>query len=261
MFQLTIPVTQSTLDATKLALTKALGAVKSSHRAEAMARGFGFRAYAAFLERARSRQVEAATVDGAAFAQYLARHDFNAAGSTLYRAAAQAALIGVAKRFPTLTAAGFGMGQWRSDETPQERRARFAQGRSDLVSDYAAAPFLASLAFVSRVDRTKTIRPATNSYWLKHVAEDYECTYPDGENLGPVYVPNGLLIAAAIHVGFDVKPHLDDYGREKLNAGFNMAKTSLYDLDCEIHPDGARAQDRRWEEERRAARRSGYTYF
>lgn len=120
---------------------------------------------------------------------------------------------------------------------------------------------MASLAFVSRVERTRTIRPATNSYWLKHIAENYVCTYPDGEKLGPLYVPNGLLIAAAIHAGFHVKPHTDDYGGETLNAGFNMGKASLYDLDCEIRPNGGRAQARRERERQRASARKGYVTY
>ena len=123
------------------------------------------------------------------------------------------------------------------------------------MSDYSIDQVLASLAFVSRVERTKTIRPATNSYWLKHIAESYDCTYPRGDKLGPVYVPNGVHIAAAIHAGFDVKPHTDAYGGETLNAGFNMGKASLYNLDCEIRPDGARAISRRERERQRASAR------
>lgn len=261
MFNLSLPVTLSTLDPTKLALTKALPQVKSSHRSEAMARGFGFNTHAAFLAAARSGEDRIATLDGEAFTGYLARHDFNVPGSALYRAGAKAALQNIAERFPRLAARGFGMGDWDSDKTPAERHRDFEKSRAELVSDYAVEPFLASLAFLSRVERTKTIRPATHSYWLKHVAENYACTYPDGETLGPVYVPNGLLIAAAAHAGFDVKPNTDEYGRETLNARFNMAKVSLYDLDCEIRPDGARANARRNLERQRAARQRGYITY
>jgi hypothetical protein len=257
VFQLSLPVTTSSLDITKLALTKALPEVKSSHRSEAMARGFGYRTHASFLEDARSNKGSIATVDGAAFSDYLVQHGFNVPGSALYRAAAKAALDGVAERFPRLTVAGFGIGDWDPKETAAERRKKFDDYRAELASGSAVEPFLASLAFLWRVKRTKTIRPATNSYWLKHIAENYRCTYSGGEKLGPVYVPNGLLIAAAIHAGFDVKPYTDDYGRETLNAGFNMGKASLYDLDCEIRPDGGRAQARRERERQRASARFG----
>jgi len=261
VFQLSLPVAASTLETTKRALISLLPQVKSSQRCEAMARGFGYRTYASILADARSDNDSIATVNGAAFHDYLVQHDFNAPASVLYRAAAKAALNDVAKRYPTLTAGGFGSGAWNPKHTPAERRKEFADGRDELVSDYAVEPFLASLAFLSRVERTKTIRPATNSYWLKHIAENCDCTYPDGQKLGPLYVPNGLLIAAAIHAGFDVKPHTDDYGRETLNAGFNMAKASLYDLDCEIRPNGARAQARRERERQRASARMGFVTY
>lgn len=256
MFTLSISVTASAVDTIKLSLTRALPEIKSSHRCEALAQGLGYRTYASLkADTGAGRQ---AVADGAAFTAYLAQHDFNVPGSALYRAVAQAALQQAAERFPTLTAGGFGIGEWQRDDTAASRRKRFDDDRAELVSDHAVEPFLASLAFVSRVERTKTIRPATNSYWLKHIAENYACSYPGGEKLGPVYVPNGLLIAAAIHAGFDVKPHTDDYGRETLNVGFNMGKASLYDLDCEIRPDGARAQDRQRKERQRAARAAGY---
>jgi hypothetical protein len=254
MFTLSISVTASAVDTIKLSLTRALPEVKSSHRCEALARGLGYRTYASL--KAETGAGRKAVVDSTAFTAYLVQHDFHGPGAALYRAVAQAALQQVAERFPTLTAGGFGIGEWQRDDTAAGRRKRFDDDRAELVSEHAVEPFLASLAFVSRVERTKTIRPATNSYWLKHIAENYGSTYPDGEKLGPVYVPNGLLIAAAIHAGFDVKPHKDDFGRETLNAGFNMGKASLYDLDCEIRPDGARAQARREEERRRALRRT-----
>lgn len=265
MFTLSISVTASKLDAIKSALTKALPNVKSSHRCEAIARGVGYRTYASLLAETRATEAKVATVSGTAFSTYLAAHDFNVAGPALYRAVAKAALLAVSDQWPRLTIWGFSVGdrerrpdgQW---ETGADRRKKLEDGRTRLVSDYEIEAFLASLAFVSRVERTKTIRPATNSYWLKHIAENYACTFPEGEELGPVYVPNGVLIAAAIHAGFMVKPHTDDYGREILNAGFNMGKTSLYDLDCEIRPDGARAQDRRRQEQRRAKGRFSYAY-
>ncbi len=265
MFTLSIPVTASNLDAIKSALTKALPDVKSSHRCEAIARGLGYRTYASLLAETRTNDAKVATANGMAFSAYLAEHDFYVAGPALYRAVAKAALLAVSEQWPRLTIGGFGVGererrpdgQW---ETGADRRKKLEDGRAQLVSDYEIEAFLASLAFVSRVERTKTIRPATNSYCVKHIAENYACTFPEGEALGPVYVPNGVLIAAAIHAGFMVKPHTDDYGGETLNAGFNMGKASLYDLDCEIRPDGARAQDRCRQEQRRARGRFGLIY-
>ena len=112
------------------------------------------------------------------------------------------------------------------------------------MSDHATEQFLLSLAFLARVQPTKTIRPYTNSYWLKHIAENYGCTYPEGHELGPQYVSNPALIAAAIHAGFEYKTYVDELGYDSLNVRFNMSKTSLVDLDCAFRPNGGQAQDR-----------------
>ncbi|HEX8668730.1 MAG TPA: hypothetical protein VF727_10205 [Allosphingosinicella sp.] len=256
MFTLSIAVNPANIETIKLALTRALPRVKSSHRCEAIARGLGFRTYASLLEELRSGRGTVAIADGAAFRKYLTSHDFNVGSPPFYRAVGWAALKFVADAYPRITDHGIGVGpperfggNW---QTAADHRARFAEGRSDLVSEGSVEPFLLSLAFVQRVERTKTVRPATNSYWLKHIAENYACTYPEGEELGPQYVPNGVLIAAAMQAGFQLKTFMDDYGYESLNAGFNMSKTSLYDLDCEIRPNGARAHSRRERERQRS---------
>jgi len=111
---------------------------------------------------------------------------------------------------------------------------------------------LLSLALLGRVKPTKTIRQYSNSYWLKHIAENYECTFPHGARLGPQYVPNGIFIAAAVHAGFEIKTHMDDFGYESLNVTFNMSKPSLLELEYEIRPESGRSQDRRRLEQRRA---------
>lgn len=256
MFSLFIPLFASNLDTIKLALTKALPDVKSSHRCEAIARGLGYRTYASLLEEVRSGRSPNVTADGAAFVQYLASHDFNVGSPPFYRAVGHAALKTVSENYPQLTGHGIDVGPPRNLggywKTEAERILRFEEGRADLTSEGKVEAFLLALAFVQRVEPTKTIRPATNSYWLKHIAENFTAAYPDGEKLGPGYVANGVLIAAAMQAGFQLKPFYDDYGYSTLNAGFNMSKASLYDLDCEIRPDGARAQARRERERQRA---------
>lgn len=256
MFTLTIAVNAANLDTIKLALTRALPDVKSSHRCEAIARGLRFRTYASLLEAVRSGGEQVATADGSAFREYLASQDFNVTSPPFYRAVGLAALKSVAESYPRLTDIGIGVGPPRNRggywQTAAEHQAMFAEGRADLVSEGSVEAFLLSLAFVQRVERTKTVRPATNSYWLKHIAENYTCSYPDGEELGPRYVSNGSLIAAAIYAGFQLKTSVDDYGYDSMNAGFNMSKASLYDLDCEIRPDGARANSRRERERQRS---------
>ncbi|ULJ75893.1 hypothetical protein [Rhizobium gallicum] len=155
---------------------------------------------------------------------------------------------------------GYGRSQRKHDgkwESPEERYSRFLESRSRLLSEDAASPFLTSLALLAKVTRTKTIRKGTGSYWVKHIAENLECTYPEGEPLGPHYVPNGVLIAAAIHAGFLTKSHYDELGYHSPNVTFNMSKPCLEDLDYVIRPDSGRSQDRRREEERRTLKKGG----
>jgi hypothetical protein len=144
---------------------------------------------------------------------------------------------------------GIGVGgpQRKSDgrwEDVREMNVKFVRAREQLVGDGAVEPFLASLAFLARVTPTKTIRRGTGSYWLKHVAENFTCTYPEGDELGPTYVPNGVFIAAALHSGFQIKTHPDALGYDDMNVSFNMSRPNLVNLDCEIRPNGAYAQDR-----------------
>lgn len=70
-----------------------------------------------------------------------------------------------------------------------------------------------------------------------------QTTFPDGSGLGPVYVPNGLLIAAALASGFKAYHHV---GQDRLgvNASFNMPYATLVELDIAARPNGARAQER-----------------
>lgn len=257
MFDLQVTVTHATIASIKLALCKLLPEVKSSHRCEAAARGLGFRTYASCLAASREGTSAPAKVSGAEFSCYLALHDFSAPGSHLYTAVAQVVLANIRAVYPHLCVNGFGSGPWNFPETRDERKTRFAQERDNMTGPRAVDGFLASLAFLARVERTQTVRSSAYSYRLKHLAEDMQCTYPGGEKLGPVYVPNGAFIAAALHAGFKVKPELDSYGRYTRNATFNIGKASVGDLDCEIRPDGYLAEQRRRLARARELRRVG----
>lgn len=269
MFALEIRLSSAALDQIKQHLRKRLPNVKSMHRCEALARGLGFRTYAAALA---SSGGLLATADGAAFATYLASHGFTVSPSELYRAVAVAALHNISEAHPTLTVWGIGAGQPRRKpdgrwETAEEKNQRFRKARADLTSDGTVEAFLTSIAFLQNVPKTKTIRQGTGSYFVKHTAENYPCTFPEGEPLGPQYVPNGALIAAAIQCGFRYKLHTDELGYYSVNVTFNMSKTRLDDLDCIYRPNGARAHSRKSAQERqvivwprpRRARRPGGT--
>jgi len=254
MFSLKIDLSADEIDILKSELTHKLPEVKSSHRCEALARGLGSRSYAALRALLKKTTLEKVPVRGDLFRIYLADHGFNVQPKQLYQAAAKVALRKIFELEPRLTAWGIGSGRPRRKEdgrweNSDEMNSRFQQDRAELISDDAVESFLASQALLARVTPTKTIRNGTGSYRLKHIAEKYPCTYPDGEKLGPTYVANGIFIAAALHAGFKIKTYMDELGYADLNVSFNMSKLCVEDLDCEIRPDGARAQNRRHHEQ------------
>src|SRR5262245_5857053 len=230
MFVLRISVTPPGVERMKAELTKSLPDLKSSHRVEALGRGLGFHTYAALRAATQSPTPTVAMVTGVLFSAYLKGHRFEADPAHLYRAAAHVAIQGVLDTVPKLHIHGIGFGRLQrnadgSRQTPQQQYAEFLERREECLGQHASEAFLRSLALLARVKPTKTIRLGTGSYRLKHVAENYVCTYPEGRTLGPDYVPNGMLIAAALHMGFKHKTHVDDLGYDTQNASFNMSKT------------------------------------
>lgn len=127
-----------------------------------------------------------------------------------------------------------------------QRYEEFQERRRDCLNlgSHSSEAFLRSLAFLACVKPTKTIRSGTGSYRLKHIAENYTCTYPEGGKLGPAYIPNGMLIAAALHMKFKHKTYVDDRGYDVPNTSFNMSKTVIDDLDATIRPNSGYAHDR-----------------
>jgi hypothetical protein len=249
MFTLHIPVTVAAIEEIKLGLTKSLPEIKSSHRVEALGRGLGFRTYAALLASSRLSEPTTTTVKGAEFSAYLAEHNFETVTAHLYKAAARVAIRQALEAVPRLTIRGIGTGQPKRNadgswQTPSQNYSEFLELRNECLDQRSAEAFLRSLALLQHIRPTKTIRASTGSYRLKHVAENYVCSYPEGEKLGPDYVPNGMLIAAAVHMGFKYKTHIDHLGYETLNTTFNMSKVDIDDLDARIRPRTGFAQDR-----------------
>lgn len=249
MFVLRISATLPAIERIKATLTTSLPHVKSSHRVEALGRGLGFRTYAALRAAAEASAPMTVTVTGAPFSAYLKDRGFEADPAHFYRATAQVAIQELLDSAPRLNIRGIGFGRPQrnadgSRQTPQQHYAEFLECRGECLGTYATEAFLRSLALLARVKTTKTIRSGTGSYRLKHIAENHVCTYPEGGKLGPAYVPNGMLIAAALHLGFKHKTFVDDLGYDTLNASFNMSKAVIEDLDAEIRPQSGFAQDR-----------------
>ncbi len=249
MFVLSISVSSSAIERIKAALTNTIPDVKSSHRVEALGRSLGFRSYASLRAATKSASPTIAFVSGSAFLEYLKGRGIEVDAAHLYRAAATAAICRVLDNEPKLHIHGIGFGRPKrnadgSRQTAQQQSAEFIERRQECLGQLAAEAFLRSIALLQRVKETKTIREDSGSYRLKHIAENYVCEYPEGGKLGPGYVPNGMMIAAALHMGFKYKTYVDDLGYDTLNAAFNMSKSVIEDLDAEIRPNTGFAQDR-----------------
>lgn len=254
MVELDIILNPLALDRMKSGLRLIAPTIKSSHRAEALARGLDFQSNAEL--RARLDGAGARRLDPSAFNLYLAARGFEAPASLLFRAAAHAITLTAMDRDDRLHKWGWGFGQpkRRDDgrwETPREQYDRMQRYRDELKDIAVADQVLRALAMLANVPATKTVRPDTDSYRLKHIAENFACAYPDGETLGPDYVANGPLIVAAIHLGFRYKTAHDSEGNEWPNVTFNMSQSHLLELDITCRPNGARAQDRRRKQQAR----------
>jgi len=257
MLDLSIRITPATIDAIKARLREALPDVKSSHRIEAAARSFGFGTYAAMRHASQSGACHIAGPDGSAFSSYLENRGFKSSPIHIYRAAANVAVTSVMEKGPRLSIWGYGFGQphWISErkrwETEKERYEKFTKDRAEFLSNGGLDQFLLALALVRRIPKTKTIRKGTGSYRLKHIAENMPFACPDGTKLGPRYVANGALIAAALYAGFKMKTYVDHLGYDHINVSFNMSKKAIDDLDCEMRPNSGFSQDRARALERR----------
>lgn len=254
---LTVALSPSGVAAAKNALGALCPHIKSSHRCEALARGLGFQSYAALRGNAHAAAPSTVRPDVQAFSKYLASHNFDADTRSLHLATAGIAVDAIARRQPKLCIHGFGLGPprhfpWEQPERPQLLDTRFRELRRDLRSEKALEGFLLASVFLKLVPRTKSIRPDADSYWIKHISENYPAKYPEGGSLGPRYVSNGVLIAAALHAGFEMKQAYDEQGHLHQTVDFNMSVSALDMLNDEFRPDSGRAQDR---QRRKQARR------
>jgi len=191
----------------KDALRAALPDVKSSHRVEAMARGFGWRTHATMRAALAGGSIEV-RADEDAFVAYLREHSFDAPSGCLTRALATAGIRRAMEMEPTLSRFGFGM-PWEPKRSVEERRATFRENRTAMLGMSSVDEFVRAAEFLSRFGRRRTINTKQGSYGLKHDAEKFT-----GD-----YVANGMLIAAALALGFTAKP--TDAGSP--NAFFNIS--------------------------------------
>ena len=96
-------------------------------------------------------------------------------------------------RYPELTDFGFGVWHER-DLTPEEREAQFKVDRAKMFETRSLLQFIRARAWLQGQQKRQTTNCGGTSYGLKHVAAHY---------IG--YVTNGIFIAAAVSVGFQIE--------------------------------------------------------
>lgn len=218
-----ITLTSDDLPSIKAYLHRVLPDHKPSLRIESAAHGLGFTTYAGLRQALSAGPVVVAADDRRFCAEigvpFEGERDFN---RFLSRAIARVELHRVLDAHPMLTQRGFdsawmpGVGCER-DKSPQERRALLTERRQKAYEDdWSFDQFELAWIYLSRQAKIKSINRRTGSYGLKHRAENLMRTFGHFRPLGN-YVSNGMLIAAAYALGFEVRPIAPDNYNAYLN--------------------------------------------
>jgi hypothetical protein len=255
-FELRLPINIQTMAQLKSELWRAIPNVKSSHRAEAVARALGLPKRASLLAIGELDSVLPPPINCQAFERFLLDRGYDFDRLSILRSAARVAIKDVMAREPRLSYWGYGIGppQRQADgkwETSHERFIRFGKERKGLLDDSTVDEFLRALSLLQILEPTKTINSKSNSYSLKHVAEVAACRFPDGSKLGPHYVANGALIVAAVHSGLKYRTFDDHWGYKKINVSLNVSQRSIEDAMLIYRPDRLTEDQRRRAEARR----------
>lgn len=222
MFKLS--VSQEEIDGIKGELFHTLAQVKSSHRVEAVARGLGFKTNAALCHALKSSAVDV-ELEPDAFSAYLREHGYIVDYTSLLRAVAKIAIKQVMQKTPNLTHFWFGI-YYDRNQTIENRMKEFEKNRKAMLTEYATDEFLIAMEFASHLQLRKTLNKSVTSYGLKHQAERFFQANPRPDRPGHGYIINGMMIVAAIHLGF--KAASTHHGSP--NAYFNVSLRNLSDL-------------------------------
>lgn len=112
---------------------------------------------------------------------------------------------------PKLATGGYGLPGNRS-QPRTEREAEFRRDREDMLTPEGIGQFARTRTYLEPFGKRQTLNPKVSSYGLKHRAESFH----RDRGVEYSYVSNGMLIAAALDLGFKVKP-------EGINAFLNIA--------------------------------------
>ena len=212
------PITLTDSERIKSVLRESIPSVKSSHRAEAMARGLGWNTNAA-MRVALADAPAPINLNDDAFRTYLAAHDFPVGRGVLESAVekvigltSRGAIHAVMDKMPELGRGGFFVHDRR--HTPAANRQQHEESRASMLVDGAIGEFERAIEFLKHRGQRATLNRKITSYSWKHDAERFHRAAGADND----YVANGMMIAAAIHLGF--KFAREGYGP---NAFLNVA--------------------------------------
>jgi hypothetical protein len=132
--------------------------------------------------------------DESAFLDYLRDHSFDAPSGSLVRAFAQAGVRRAMDLEPALSSFGYRVPLERN-ETFEEAETRFLTSRAEMLGEHGIEEFIRAAALLSKFGRRKSMNRRRTSYGLKH----------DAERMSGDYVANGMMIAAALAMGFSAE--------------------------------------------------------
>lgn len=211
-------------------LRQSLPEVKSSHRVEALARGLGWSANAALRAMLADGPSERDVVPPA-FKTYLAERGFRVDDRALPDAILRAQIRAVMAAHEELTHHGFGVHQ--GDRIPvAEWRTRYASRRAEMLGGAALAEFERACEFLARLETTRAPTTVFSSYNLKHSAERWHKHRGIEGRWDREYVSNGMLLAAAFHLGLQVRR----VSRTAFTGHLNVSTASVRALEEERKP-------------------------
>jgi hypothetical protein len=220
-----ITMTSESIEDMKSDLRTTMSAAGSCHRAEALARGLGWGTYAAMRSAVSGGPAECDVYPGA-FAAYLSAHGIEATEGHLVQSALRTQIRAVMAAEGQLTHFGFGV--YNGGRLPvAEWRIKFAENRASMLSDKGVAEFLRACEYLARLDTIKTVNRKHSSYGLKHAAERHHRRNAYADRRTDAYVSNGMLLAAAYHLGMRVARASWD----SPNAYLNVSSRSFRELD------------------------------
>ena len=220
-----VVATTKTVDAMKAELRRILPETKSSHRAEALARGLGWATNAAMrgaLAHGRTERL----LDPTAFENFFDVRGLDNPRRAILDAVLRAQVRAVMSAYVQLTHHGFGIFQ-RGVLSPAERLVQYIEQREEMLSVPALEEFGRACEFLAGLDRTSAPTRSFSSYNLKHSAERWHRHRGIEGRWNREYVSNGMLLAAAYHLGFQVKRA----SRDAFTGYLNVSTVSVRALD------------------------------